>query len=120
VLVLGGSNENGQQYIYSSTEIFDPPTGRFIAGPSMKFERYKLLSGVATLNDGKILVAGGAARPEVYDPAKNAFMSLNGQLPGFLFNTATVLRDGRVLLVDGYGYHPAEGAVRQARVFEPE
>jgi hypothetical protein len=120
VLVVGGSNENGRQYEYSSTEIFNPKTGRFIAGPSMNFERYKMLSGVVTLKDGRILVAGGADQPEIYDPVKNAFQPLNGPpLEGFLFNTATALRDGRVLLVDGYGYHPANGAVRQARVFEP-
>ena len=120
VLILGGSNEDGQQYRYSSTEIFDPQTGRFTIGPGMKFERYKLPSGVVALKDGRILVAGGAARPEVYDPAKNVFVPLNGQIPGFLFNTATVLHDGRVLLVDGYGERPADGAIRKARVFQPE
>jgi hypothetical protein len=120
VLVAGGSNEIGRQITYSSTEIFDPPTGKFSPGPTMKFPRYKLLSGVVALNDGRILLAGGAEQPEVYDPARGVFTALNGEpLDGFLFSTATLLRDGRVLLVDGYGHHPADGAVNQAVVWQP-
>ena len=119
VLIVGGSNENGRQYKYSSTEIYDPRSGRFSAGPSMKFERFKLQTGVAALTDGRVLVAGGAGEPEIYDPVKNAFLPLNGQqLEGYFFSTATVLNDGRVLLVSGYG-DPVRGAVRQAKVFEP-
>lgn len=120
VLIAGGSNENGRQYEYSSTEIFDPKTGRFSAGPAMNFERYKMLSGVVVLQDGRVLIAGGAGQMELYDPAKGAFLPIAGApLDGFFYNTATVLRDGRVLLVDGYGYRPAAGAVRQARLFAP-
>lgn len=119
VLVVGGSNENGRQYTYSSTEIYDPVNGRFSAGPSMKFERFKLPAGIAALTDGRVLIAGGASEPEIYDPVKNAFLPLNGQqLEGYFFSTATVLNDGRVLLVSGYG-DPTSGAVRQAKVFEP-
>jgi hypothetical protein len=120
VLVAGGSNEIGRQITYSSTEIFDPQTGKFSPGPTMKFPRYKLLSGVVVLNDGRILLAGGAERPEIYDPAREVFTALNGEpLDGFLFSTATLLRDGRVLLVDGYGHHPTDGAVNQALVWQP-
>jgi hypothetical protein len=120
VLVAGGSNENGRQITYSSTEIFDPRTGRFSPGPHMRFPRYKLLSGVVALNDGRILLAGGAERPEVYDPTHDVFTVLNGEpLDGFLFSTATLLRDGRVLLVDGYGHHPTDGAVNQALLWKP-
>lgn len=121
VLVVGGSNETGRlQYEYSSTEIYNPESGRFTAGPSMNVVRFKLPSGVVTLGDGRILVAGGADQLEVFDPAKNAFLQVKGpQLEGFLFNTATSLSDGRVLLVDGYGRHPENGAIRKARVFTP-
>ncbi len=120
VLVAGGSYENGRQITYSSTEIFDPRAGRFSPGPRMKFPRYKLLSGIVALDDGRILLAGGAERPEVYDPAYDVFTVLSGEpLDGFLFSTATLLRDGRVLLVDGYGHHPADGAVNQAMLWKP-
>ncbi len=120
VLIAGGSDEIGRQITYSSTEIFDPQKGRFSSGPSMKFSRYKLLSGVAALGDGRILLAGGAEQPEIYDPRHSIFTPLNGEpLDGFLFSTATILNDGRVLLVDGYGHHAGEGAVNQALVWRP-
>jgi hypothetical protein len=120
VLIAGGSNEIGRQVTYSTTEIFDPQTGRFSPGPQMKFSRFKLLSGVVALNDGRVLLAGGAERPEIYDPARNVFTPVNGDaLQGYLFSTATLLRDGRVLLVDGYGQHPADGAVKQALIWRP-
>jgi hypothetical protein len=120
VLVAGGSNEDGRQSIYSSTEIFDPQNGTFLPGPRMKFPRFKLLSGVVALNDGRILLAGGAEQPEIYDPARALFIPLNDEpLDGFLFSTATLLPDGRVLLVDGYGRHPTDGAVNQALVWKP-
>lgn len=120
VLIVGGSNEDGRQYKYSSTEIFDPRMNAFQPGPRMKFPRYKLLSGVTPLSDGRILVAGGAAQPEIYDPARAVFIPLNdGPLDGFFFSTATLLPDGRVLMVDGYGQHPAEGAVNHATLWKP-
>jgi len=120
VLIAGGSSENGRQVTYSSTEIFDPRAGKFSAGPPMKFSRFKLLSGVVVLNDGRVLLAGGAERPEVFDPARNVFTLVNGDaLEGYLFSTATLLRDGRVLLVDGYGHHPTDGAVNQALIWHP-
>ena len=120
VLVAGGSYEMGRQITYSSTEIFNPSTGRFSPGPQMKSHRYKMLSGVVALKDGRILMAGGAELPEIYDPARAVFTELGGEpLDGFLFSTATLLRDGRVLLVDGYGHHPADGAVKRALIWKP-
>jgi len=120
VLIVGGSNEDGRQQRFSSTEIFDPQMNAFQPGPRMKFPRFKLLSGVTPLSDGRILVAGGAQQPEIYDPARAVFVPLaDGPLDGFLFSTATLLPDGRVLLVDGYGQHPAEGAVNHAMLWKP-
>jgi hypothetical protein len=120
VLIAGGSNEIGRQITYASTEIFDPQTGRFSPGPQMKLPRYKFLSGVVPLSDGRILLAGGAERLEIYDPARQVFTELNSDpLAGFLFSTATLLSDGRVLLVDGYGRHTGGGAVNQALLWRP-
>jgi hypothetical protein len=120
VLIVGGSNEDGRQNILSSTEIFDPQTNRFSPGPQMKFPRFKLLSGVVALRDGRILLAGGAERAEIYDPTRGLFTPLSGEpLDGFLFSTATLLHDGRVLLVNGYGHHPVDGAVNHALVWKP-
>jgi hypothetical protein len=120
VLIAGGSNEMGRQITYSSTELFDPEMGKFSPGPQMKLPRYKLLAGVVALSDGRVLLAGGADHAEIYDSTRQIFTELNADpLVGFLFSTATLLNDGRVLLVNGYGHHPGSGAVNQALVWRP-
>jgi hypothetical protein len=56
----------------------------------------------------------------MYDPHNETFVPVSGpKIDGYLFSTATVLDDGTVLLVDGYGKHPTTGAVRQAWLWQP-
>jgi len=120
VLVVGGQTGGPYGDRLASTEIFDPRTGKFSGGPQMHISRFKLHDGVVALRDGRILVAGGADQMEVYDPASGTFMPVGGvALDGFLFSTATLLSDGRVLLVNGYGSHPVDGAVRHAWLYHP-
>jgi hypothetical protein len=86
----------------------------------MHISRFKLHDSVVALRDGRILVAGGADQMEVYEPASGSFVTVGGvALDGFLFSTATLLSDGRVLLVNGYGSHPVDGAVRHAWLYQP-
>jgi hypothetical protein len=120
VLVIGGQTRGAFGPKLASTEFFDPATLRFSRGPQMKYARFKLLQGVASLSDGHVLVAGGADQPELYEPASNSFVPVSGPtLDGFLFSSATALQDGKVLMVDGYGRHATAGAVRQAWLWEP-
>lgn len=120
VLVVGGQTGGLKDNRLSSTEIYDPSSGRFTRGPEMHAERYKLHDGVVALRDGRILVAGGADQMELYDPASRSFSTIGGvALDGFFFSTATLLGDGRVLIVNGYGQHPLDGAVRHAWVYQP-
>ena len=42
-----------------STEIFDPHTNGFSAGPECNFDRFKLTHSIITLKTGTLLVAGG-------------------------------------------------------------
>jgi len=120
VIVVGGQTGSSFGERLASTEIFDPATLKFQHGPQMKLPRFKLLNSVTRLQDGRILVGGGANEPEVYDPSANAFTLVTGpQLEGFLFSTATTLGNGKVLLVNGYGSHAMSGAVRQAWMWEP-
>jgi len=119
-LVVGGSDSRDWRGMHASTEIYDPSSGRFTRGAEMKSGRFKLPEGLVRLQDGRILVAGGADQPELYDPARSAFVPLTGSLlDGFLYSTATLLHDGRVLLVGGYGMDPGAGAVRHAWIYEP-
>ena len=102
VLIIGGSVA-GYEARFNSTEVYDPETGRFAPGPSMREGRYKIRDAVVTLASGGVLVGGGAATPEIYDPADRAFVPLHGELDGpEMFATATRLRTGEVLLLGGY------------------
>ncbi len=104
VLVLGGSDERDGDGAYRGAEIFDPRTKTFGAvGQMMARPRYKLQGAVVKLNDGKILIAGGSDRAEIFDPAANAFVSVNGEMgSNRLFSTATLLDNGQVLIAGGY------------------
>jgi hypothetical protein len=107
-LIVGGQTGGSFGARLASTEMYDPVKGAFRPGPEMKVKRFKLHDGVVALPGGQVLVAGGADQLEVYDAASEQFSFVAGErLDGFLFSTATLLRDHRVLLVDGYAAAPA-------------
>jgi hypothetical protein len=102
-LIVGGAPDVEASHPFSSTELYDPSTSTFSAGPSMARGRYKLIDSVVRLGSGDVVVAGGAPSPEVYDAREGVFRSVQGTLgPTRLFLTATGLDSGGVLLVGGY------------------
>ncbi len=119
VLVLGGADERDSRGVYSSTEIFDPATGRFTLHQPMQLPRYKHAGTAITLPDGRILIAGGAAQPEVYQPDTGRFhlMRTTAELRG-QFSATARLPDGRVLITGGYGQRG--GPTAQAWVFQEQ
>lgn len=55
------------------------------------------------LDDGKVLIAGGDERAEIYDESTNAFSVVPGSLLiSRHYGTAMKLRDGTVLIAGGY------------------
>jgi lipopolysaccharide export system protein LptA len=105
VLIIGGSDERDGRggSAYRNAEVFNPTTGTFTAVGSMNAARYKLQGTTVLLNNGKVLVAGGANRAEVFDPATNTFSVANGNMGTLrLFATATLLGNGQVLITGGY------------------
>ncbi|HMG35626.1 MAG TPA: kelch repeat-containing protein [Blastocatellia bacterium] len=65
--------------------------------------RFKIVNAVAPLNDGRVLIAGGADRVEVYDPTTRTFRAVDGHFDAArFFVSATPLKDGRVLITGGY------------------
>ena len=103
VLIVGGADQRDGRPAYSSVEIYNPATGRFTAAGNMNSERYKLQGTVILLNNGKVLIAGGANRVEVFDPSRNRFSYARGDMGTTrLFATATRLRNGQVLITGGY------------------
>ncbi|HEU4636558.1 MAG TPA: kelch repeat-containing protein [Edaphobacter sp.] len=113
ILITGGIQLYGNGFGASvNTEFFDPSSMQFTPGPEMKTGRW--LHTMTRLNDGRVLVVGGRSNnctgrcdvfslstAELYDPVTNTFRS-TGSLHISRYNhTATLLDDGRVLILGG-------------------
>jgi hypothetical protein len=124
VLIAGGSDERDWRGQLQSAEIYDPASRRFRQAGRMASPRFKHGAAVVPLSDGRILFAGGASSPEIYEPEGGAFRSLRGNLgePRY-FATATRLANGRVLIAGGYGTGRAGSgplSTAEAWLFRPE
>ncbi len=103
VLVIGGANERDGGGIYSSVEVIDPSNNRATKIGDLLEPRYKLPGTSILLNNGKVFIAGGAGRSELFDPESGKFKIVDGLYGDRLsFATATLLADGRVLIAGGY------------------
>ncbi|QIL19864.1 kelch repeat-containing protein [Thermomonas sp. HDW16] len=104
VLITGGADHRDDRGVYSSSELFDPKTGSFIAGPEMKLGRYKHGGSSLVLPNGKVLVSGGAPQAEIYDPTSRVFRLVPGKprMAG-QFSAAAPISGGEVLITGGYG-----------------
>ena len=80
VLIVGGHQGRREAMeVYSSAEVYDPRTGRFEPTGPLMTARHK--HDAVALEDGRVLVIGGADRTdrqyyattEVYDPAAGSF-----------------------------------------------
>ncbi|MGA8276653.1 MAG: kelch repeat-containing protein [Rhodanobacteraceae bacterium] len=111
VLIVGGSDGHGYDGRFGSTELYDPRSGRFSAGPPLHSVRHKLRDAIVVLRSGPVVVAGGARNPEAYDPAHGVFVAAQGELSRpQMFATATRLRSDRVLVLGGYDEHTRASA----------
>jgi hypothetical protein len=118
VLVAGGFDDAGGSH--ATTELYDPTTGRFAAGPTMSTARFDHTATI--LDDGRVLFVGGLvgdvlASAELYDPDSDRFTPA-GQL-GTARNSHRAVRlgDGRVLIVGGEG--PGVTFLASAEIFDP-
>lgn len=121
VLVTGGSDERDDRGAYASAELYDPRTGRFARVFDLGRTRYKHAGTSVRLEDGSVVVAGGAAAPERWDPQLRRFVPIPAA-PGTdamrgAFSAAAPLRGGSVLVTGGYG--GGRGATSGAWVIVP-
>lgn len=123
VLAAGGRTANNVSL--SATEFYDPSSGTWSAGPNMAQDRFRHTATV--LQDGRILITGGysssqgntLATAEVYDPKTNAFTLLSSKMSDTrMDHTATLLKDGRVLIVGGWSSLKGS-TVASADLFDP-
>jgi hypothetical protein len=102
VLVVGGSDARDFAGRHATAEIFDPAKGRTRRVVRMQEPRFKLPDAVVRLASGRVLVAAGGLAVEVYEPRTGRFRVAGRIGTPLSFSTATVLRDGRVLVAGGY------------------
>lgn len=129
VLIVGGVglNDQGWGEYLASAELFDPETNTFQATGAMTAGR----DGNATITalaDGRVLLTGGIsqdadgqnialASAEVYDPATGQFTRTANDMSSVrYFHAATLLADGRVLVVGGWG---AGQRLASADIYDP-
>ncbi|EIM95089.1 kelch repeat-containing protein [Paraburkholderia hospita] len=123
VLVAGGFGTGGGNAL-TSAELFDPVAGRWSQTGSMGQQRD---SHTATLlRDGRVLVAGGEGQggsqgalssAELYDPVTGTWSPTGSLGQAREQHTATLLPDGRVLVVGGHGIGSA--ALATAELYDP-
>ena len=103
VLIAGGSDDRDSAGMLTSAEVYDPGTRAFSSVTPMAQRRYKLSEAAPLLPTGQVLIAGGAPTAELFDPAKNAFLSIgSGTATPQWFMETTLLPTGDVLLTGGY------------------
>ena len=130
ILVAGGTDGRGK--VLASAELYDPGRNRWTSAGSMAATR---IDHTATLlPSGKVLVAGGLVMPypapslasaELYDPSTNAWSMAAPMIESRTRHTATLLPDGRVLVVGGqrFDFHDGglfPGRPRAAEIYDPK
>jgi large repetitive protein len=112
VLVAGGTT-NGANLALASAELYDPLSGTFTAVGNMIISHFN--HSATLLNNGTVLVTGGSGYPlaipankvlgnaELYNPLSRAFGPTGAMTTPRQQHTATLLNDGTVLLVGGFG-----------------
>jgi N-acetylneuraminic acid mutarotase len=123
VLVVGGFDSDLRTL--TSAEVYDPATQTWALVGHMSEARSVPTASV--LHDGRVLVSGGSHTgagsaamrntAEMYNPITNSWKSAGRFEVNRAGHSATVLRDGRVLVVGGAG--PAS-TVAKAEMYDPD
>ena len=118
VLIANGSDDRDWQNLTNSAEIYDPNTQKFVATSPLNDKRFKLPEESVQLATGKMLIAGGSKRVEIYDGDTKSFLLAAGQMSGdWHFMTATLLKDGTALLTGGYADNDV--ATKETWIYRP-
>lgn len=106
VLVVAGSQT---RRILASAELYDPRTRTWSSAGTLRMPRS--LHTATLLKSGKVLIVGGSqvqpfylgseASAELYDPQTNSWALAASMHTPRSYHTATLLEDGRVLVVGG-------------------
>lgn len=124
-LFAGGTNAAfdflGSGFVRDTAELYDPVTNTFsFTNNNLSTARHSY--GISTLNDGRVLIAGGntafnslngsgTTSVDLYDPATNLFSTAAPLNAGRSLHAQVTLRDGRVVV--------AGGAQSDAEIYNP-
>jgi hypothetical protein len=130
VLLAGGVNYNTRKLLeLNSAELYDPVAGATVGTATLRAGR---ASHTATLlNDGRVLIAGGGsassspdgnlvplASAEIYNASTGAFDVAGAMTTARINHTATLLQNGKVLIIGGGGAANSNSTL-SAELFDP-
>ena len=130
ILVVGGGHGglfSGE--VVPTAEIHDPNTGRFTEAGSLP--RARGGHSATLLDDGRVLIVGGSAvdldageasvfdSAFVWDPESKTFQSAGALAQGRSSHTATLLPDGRVLVIGGTEGMTEADVLAGAEIWDP-
>lgn len=124
VLVAGGQDADGKPL--ASAERYDPATGKW--SPTADLSTPRGIPAAVRLTDGRVLVVGGfataqgdgeraLASAEIYDPATESWSATGSMATARVYQTATLLPTGSVLVAGGTS--PSE-FLGSAELYDPE
>ncbi len=120
VLIAGGWVGSGTT---ESAELYDPKTGKFTPISRMTTKRAR--PSITLLPNGNALIAGGADRDgpggrlesaEIFQAATLSFQPTGSMHHARISHTASLLKEGRVLIVGGRG----ENVTSSAELYDPK
>lgn len=132
LIVGGGGGVILWQTALKTTEVFDPATRSFSAGPDLLQARSS--HSQTRLKDGRYLLAGGVddkniptAACEIYDPKTGRFSAVSSLAYKRTFHQSILMDDGRVIVIGGFADMGAilsaqkalESGVAQTEIFNP-
>ncbi len=123
VLVVGGTGSDGP---LASAELYDPAAGTW--SPTGQMSTARSGHTATLLASGLVLVAGGCDRAcsddthtsvELYDPATGTWVKAPAMITGHRNHTATLVRDGTVLVAGGWAGARVQGPSAAAELYRP-
>src|SRR5918997_3662263 len=102
VLIVGGADEQEDPKPFDTAEVYDPQTDAFRRTGNLNLARYKLRGTSILQENGRVVVAGGADGPEVYEPVTGEFARLSGSFGRAPLFAAAARVQGSALLCGGY------------------